>query len=365
MSLFSASIVGSKSQIGRRISTSLKTALACLMLGGPAMADQTSPQHTGDAVSIDPASPTYFGNFAPELSVTVARMPALDAATGLAVQEIKPGLFYVTDGVYQSAFLVTGSGIVVFDAPRTFAEGLPAAIAESAPGKEISTLIYSHDHADHMGGSGVFADVPGLEIITSQRVADSLVGDAYSGVITPTRTFEDQLDLTIGDIEIRLDTASYHSEDEDVIAYIPALKFLIAVDTITPGEVPFMNFGATADFGRYLGLFDTLLAYDFNLLLPGHISILGTRQDVIDNREYAYDVRDTVLHEMETMVPRIEQASAAIGHVNDNLAYRMAIEEMRGACAAQIIDHWSERLSVVDVYADSHCQTAILYYIMH
>ncbi len=349
----------------RRVDTLLKATLTCLMLGGSAMADGAATQHTGNAVSLDPANPTYFGNFAPELPSTVARMPTLDPNTGLSVQEVRPGLFYVTDGIYQSAFLVTGSGIVVFDAPRTFAEKLPAAIAQSAPGIEISTLIYSHDHADHIGGSGVFADVPGLEVITSDRVTDSLVGDAYPRVITPTRTFEDHLDLSIGDIEIRLDTASYHSEDEDVIAYIPDLKFLIAVDTITPGEVPFMNFGATSDFGHYLGLFDTLMGYDFDLLLPGHISILGTRQDVIDTRDYAYDVRDTVLNEMETMVSKIEEASAATGYVNANLAYRMAIEEMRGECAAQIIDRWSERLSVVDVYADSHCQTAILYYIMH
>jgi glyoxylase-like metal-dependent hydrolase (beta-lactamase superfamily II) len=336
-----------------------------LVAGSTAQATEAAVWRTANAVSMDPADPTYFGNFAPELPRTVARMPALDPDTGLSVQEVKPGLFYVTDGIYQSAFLVTEAGIVVFDAPMTLAERLPAAISRSAPGKKISTLVYSHDHADHIGGSGVFADVPGLEIITSQRIADSLTSDSYPGVIAPTRTFEGDLDLSVGGVDIELATASYHSEDEDVIVYLPELKFLIAVDTITPGEVPFMNFGATSDFGRYVGVFDTLLSYDFDLLLPGHISILGTRQDVIDNRDYTYDVRDTVLHEMETMFPRFEETYATTDYVNGNLAYRMTIESMRDECAAQIIDRWSERLSVVDVYADSHCETAILYYIMH
>ncbi|MBD1546034.1 MBL fold metallo-hydrolase [Roseibium aggregatum] len=327
--------------------------------------DNAIKRHTADTISMDPANPSYFGNFAPELAKTVARKPALDAETGLSVQEVKPGLFYVTDGIYQSAFLVTEDGIVVFDAPKSFADRLPAAIAQNSSGKKITTLIYSHDHADHIGGAGVFAEVPGLEVITSASVADSLESDGYPGVMAPTRTFEGHLELKPGGVDIQLDTAAYHSEDEDVIAYLPGLKFLIAIDTITPGEVPFMNFGATADFGRYLTVFDTLLGYDFDLLLPGHISVLGTRQDVIDNRDYAFDVRDTVLAKMETMYQRFGELHAATNYVNDNLTYRMAIEGMRNECAAEIIDRWSERLSVVDIYADSHCETAILYYIMH
>ena len=126
-----------------------------------------------------------------------------------------------------------------------------------------------------------------------------------------------------------------------------------------------MNFGATSDFGQYLGLFDTLLDYDFDLMMSGHISVLGTRQDVSDTRDYAYDVRDTVRHEMEAMDQRFEEVYVATKYVNSNLAYRMAIESMRGECAARIIHRWSDRLSVVDIFADSHCQTAILYYIMH
>jgi hypothetical protein len=139
----------------------------------------------------------------------------------------------------------------------------------------------------------------------------------------------------------------------------------MAVDTVTPGEVPFMNFGATSDFGRYAGIFDKLLAFDFDVLVPGHISVLGTRQDVIDTRDYTFDVRDTVLHEMETMFPRFEKIYADTNYVNGNLAYRITIEQMRDECAAAMVDRWSDRLSVVDVYASSHCQTAILYYIMH
>lgn len=349
----------------RLVAFTAAASLTSLAINPSIQADAATGRNTADTVSMDPSSPNYYGEFAPELPATVARKPELDPATGMSVQEVKPGLFFVTDGIYNSAFLVTSAGIVVFDSPLTYADRLPALIAQSAPGQPITTLIYSHDHADHIGSSGAFADVPGLEVITSGRIADSLRHEEYPGVLAPTRTFEGELDLSIGGVEIELETASYHSEDEDVLAYIPDLKFLMAVDTITPGEVPFMNFGATSDYGRYLEAFDTLLAYDFDLVMSGHISIPGTRQDMIDNRDYTRDVNQTVLGEMETMFPQFEDVYAATGYVNGNLAYRMAIESMRDACATQIIDRWSERLSVVDIYADSHCETAIVYYIMH
>ncbi len=41
------------------------------------------------------------------------------------------------------------------------------------------------------------------------------------------------------------------------------------------------------------------------------------------------------------------------------------MESVRAECSAEIIDKWKDRLSVVDVWADSHCDEMILYYIMH
>jgi hypothetical protein len=54
-----------------------------------------------------------------------------------------------------------------------------------------------------------------------------------------------------------------------------------------------------------------------------------------------------------------------MGHQNGNLAYRVAIETMRRDCSTQIINRWKNRLSVADVWADSHCEAVIQYAIMH
>ena len=47
-----------------------------------------------------------------------ARGPAIDPSKGYFVQEIRNGVYWVTDSVYQAMFLTTGKGVIVVDAPH-------------------------------------------------------------------------------------------------------------------------------------------------------------------------------------------------------------------------------------------------------
>jgi glyoxylase-like metal-dependent hydrolase (beta-lactamase superfamily II) len=320
---------------------------------------------TANAVSLDPEAPNSFRTFAPELAETVARMPKIDPQTGLHVAEVKPNLFYVTDGVYQAAFVRTGQGIIAIDAPPSFAHKLPGVIDAHASGEPVTYLLYSHSHTDHIGGSAAFGSIQGLKVVAPKSVALALEHANRSGILQPNTTFDDEYSLSLGRELVEIRTAHFHSENTDTIIYLPRQKFVVAVDTITPGEAPFMNFGATAKFAGYVDFFDEILRYDFDTILSGHVSILGTREDVSVAREYVHDVRDTALKGMETMLPTFEQTFAAFQHQSGNLAYRIAIETVRRDCAKQIIDRWKGKLSVVDVWADSHCETVILHAIMH
>ncbi|WP_185932907.1 MBL fold metallo-hydrolase [Streptomyces sp. WAC 01325] len=64
----------------------------------------------------------------------------------------------MTAGGAQAAFLVTGAGVVVIDAPPSLAEALPAAIRR-VTGRKVTRLVYGHDHADHTAGASAFGDV--------------------------------------------------------------------------------------------------------------------------------------------------------------------------------------------------------------
>lgn len=323
------------------------------------------PRRTADAIRLDPSHPNAAANFAPELPAALARAPDIDPETRIHVREIEPSLYFVTEGVYQAAFLVTRDGVIVFDAPPSFAPALRQAIEATAQDKPIRKLIYSHGHSDHIGGAHVFADVAGLEILASAGAAESLSLSEHPGILKPTKTFRTKKTIRFGGEVVKLRTAHFHAEDEDTIIHLPEKNFLMAVDTITPGEVPFMNFGATSDFGAYARGFDTLLAYEFDHILTGHVGVLGTREDVILNKDYVADVRLTALKQMANFNENFGRLFSEIGFKNPNLAYRLAIEEARDNCAAQIIPRWQDKLSVVDIWGDSHCETVIVHAIMH
>ncbi len=338
----------------------LSTPIAYSRTGKP-----ETDRNTADTVSLDPASSNYFKHFAPELQATLYRIPPIDETTGLYVEEIEPDLFFVTEGIYQSAFLVTREGVIVFDAPPSFAHKLPSVINELAPDTSIKYLIYSHGHTDHIGGAAAFKEVEGLKVIAATGVSERLRNENNPAILPPTLSFEETYTLKLGGEKVHLKATSFHDEDTDVIIHLPKQKFVMAVDTITPGEVPFMNFGATSDVGRYLTFFDEILAYDFDYILSGHVSILGTREDVLLAKEYTLDVQRAVLTGMQDFMGQFYTVFEKFEYQNPNLAYRYVIEDIRGECSAAVIEKWSDQLSVVDVWADSHCQTMILYYIMH
>lgn len=340
--------------------------LATVAILGFTVASEATPQRiTANTISLEENRPDSFRHFSPELPKMRSRAAAINTDFGLHVSEIEPGLFFVTDLVYQSAFIVTKEGVVVLDAPPSFGESLRQVIETAAPGAPITHLIMSHGHRDHNGGGYTFAETPDLEVVAATEVAKTLLRFPLEGVIVPTRTFDEALDLTIGGVEIELRTAHFHAEDTDVMIYLPKEKFLMAIDTITPGEAPFMNFGATTNVNAYFQIFDTFLDYEFEHFLSGHVSVLGNRQDVIAARDYAFDVRDTIHGLMTTFNDRFMEGLMAVEFQNPNLAYRYAMEGIRDDCAKQVIGRWEGELSVVDLWADSHCETTLLYAIMH
>jgi hypothetical protein len=60
--------------------------------------------------------------------------PALNEQ-GYFVGRVERNLYWVTDGGYQSAFLATADGVVLFDAPPSIGQNLRRAVDEIAAGR--------------------------------------------------------------------------------------------------------------------------------------------------------------------------------------------------------------------------------------
>jgi glyoxylase-like metal-dependent hydrolase (beta-lactamase superfamily II) len=302
-------------------------------------------------------------DYVPVLPSTLSRAWAIDPRKGVETREVANGVFVITDGVWQSAFAVTSAGVVVFDAPETYAAKIRAEIA-AVTSQPITTLVYTHVHNDHIGGSAAFADVPGLEIVALTSVARFLEEKKDPDRLRPTRTFDDQLVLDRGGMRIELRGAHYHSDEGDLIVYIPRARFLMAIDTLAPGYGPFMGFDITSNFHEYMKVFDVLLGYDFHVFVGGHLTHIGNRADVEVAREFTRDVYNTVrrVHgETDLMAVFAETAQQIGGFDNKYLLFKRFLDVVAAKATAEIEQRWKSRLAGIDVFAEDHVRTALLY----
>lgn len=302
-------------------------------------------------------------SYVPVLPAVKARALAVDPAKGYLVKEVKPGVFVITDGVYQSAFVTTGEGVVVFDAPESFGGKIAEAVA-TVTNEPITQLVYSHTHVDHIaGGSALLRQVPGLRILAEAGAARFLREKKDPRRPVPTETFEGQRTLRVGSATIELRKGRWHSPEGDLFIYLPDKKVLIAIDTLAAGHVPFMDFDLSTNMHAYLGVFDELLAYDFDTLVAGHLTYLADRSDVEMSKAYTMDVYTTVkrIHDGTDQMAVMSQAAARYSWDNKFALFRTLLDGVVDQCASEVQGRWIEKLAGVDVFTASHCRAALIY----
>ncbi len=301
--------------------------------------------------------------YAPPLPQVKARAWPVDPRKGYLVKELKPDTFIITDGGYQSLFVTTGNGVVLFDAPPSFAQHIGQAVAETTK-EPIAKLVYSHMHVDHIGGSGqILRQNPSIEIVAEDGVARFLSELSDSRRPVPTTTFRNKGGLTFGSMEAEMQVGYWHSPPGDLFIYFPNRKVLMAVDTMSSGSVPYMGLDLTMNMDAYVKVFDQLLRYDFEILVPGHHSNPSTRDDVRLVKDYVMDVYQTMkrIHESDHRA-LIFRAAQKYGADNSYAIARVLIDSEVEHGSKEIKNRWTTRLDNVDVWAESHCGTALVYY---
>jgi glyoxylase-like metal-dependent hydrolase (beta-lactamase superfamily II) len=156
---------------------------------------------------------------------------------GYLVEEIRDHLYWVTDGVYNTMFLVTDKGVVAVDAPPSLGLKYLKAIAE-VTNKPVNYLIYSHAHIDHIGAAGLFPK--NVTIIAQDETARELQSaKAVAKNVTmvppvPTVTFSKNYTLAIGNQTLKLDYYGTNHLPGNIFIYAPKQKVLMLVDIVFP-----------------------------------------------------------------------------------------------------------------------------------
>ena len=300
-------------------------------------------------------------DYVPLLPQVKAKAVQVDPKKGYAVKELKPEVFMITEGAYESVFVTTGKGVVLFDAPPSFSKHIVDAVRETTS-EPIVLLVYSHIHVDHIGGAGlILKQVPKLAILAEAGTADFLREIQDPNRPVPTRTFKDHYTLKLGSLTADMTLGHWHTPEGDLLVSIPDKKVVIAIDAFSAGATPFMGFDLTMNMHDYLKFFNQLEDMDFDVIVPGHHSTPATRKDLEIAKDYVTDVYNTISRILgEDHHSLLAKASEKYGDNSWAIASVVMDDEV-GQCADEIKGRWTQKLEGVDIWASSHCRTALVY----
>jgi glyoxylase-like metal-dependent hydrolase (beta-lactamase superfamily II) len=280
----------------------------------------------------------------------LAKGPAIDPAKGYRTQTLGDGLYMITDGAYQSMFMTYDEGVVVVDAPPSYALRIRDAIAEVTD-KPVTHLIYSHAHADHIGGARTLAGTP--IVIAHTETNRWLAREHDRERPLATVTFDREYTLSVGDQTLQL---SYHEGAHlpgNIFIHAPKQRVLMVVDVVFPGWMPWRRFAVAQDVPAYFAQVERIRAWDFDTLVGGHVARTGTRADVETQLAFMVDLKTAASAALKKTAPGEGLNAADRGNpwaVFDHYIDRVVVE-----CVNQLTPEWSSRLAAFDVYIWDQC----------
>jgi glyoxylase-like metal-dependent hydrolase (beta-lactamase superfamily II) len=283
-------------------------------------------------------------------------------AKGYLVQQIGGGLYWLTDGAYQTMFMVTDKGVVAVDAPATIGNNYLKAIAEVTT-KPVTYVIYSHAHIDHIGAAGIFPKnatfIAQQETAAELQSAKSVAKNASMVPPIPTVTFAKNYTLQIGNQTLKLDYYGVNHLPGNIFIYAPMQKVLMLIDVLFPGWVPFPYLAIAKDTAGFIKAHDIALNnYDFDTLVGGHLTRLGTRNDAIVQREFVSDLEKAAAQaNQQVSFGEIAKQVGGGGQPNPWLIFSKYIDAVGENCVNYMLPKWENRLGGAQQFMSTHCFT--------
>ncbi len=276
--------------------------------------------------------------------------PPIDPEKGYFVEEINDGVYWITEGTYQVMFAVTGEGVIVVDAPPTIGDLVLAAIAEVTD-EPITHVIYSHSHGDHIGAAFLYPE--DATIIAHEDTAEQLARFGDENRPMPDMTFDDQMTLEVGDKTLELIYPGPNHEPGNIIVYAPDQGVVMFVDVIFPGWSPFQQLALAEDVPGYIAAHDAVLDLDWDTFIGGHLTRLGTREDVELQRQYILDIQAAAADALATT--DFFAIAGETGFENQWLLFNTYLGAVAQNCAAAVVPNYVDVLAAADLNTESHC----------
>ena len=231
-----------------------------------------------------------------------------------------PGIATDNQGFISNAgVIVTGAGVVIFDALGTPALGqLLLEKIRAITAEPLVRVIVSHYHADHIYGLQVFEDL-NAEILAPAGAEEYLASDSArerledrrftldpwvnedTRLVYPDRYLSEGRQFSLGDVSFTVTVVGNAHSDGDMTLYVMPDRVLFSGDIIFEGRVPFLGDANTKNWVQVL---ERMEKEQLVALIPGHGGVAENPNDVISlTRRYLSYLRHEMSLAVEDFVP--------------------------------------------------------------
>ncbi|WP_163831819.1 MBL fold metallo-hydrolase [Spartinivicinus ruber] len=212
------------------------------------------------------------------------------------IQRLSENVYWVSVSYYNVTVIVGQNSVLLIDAPMWGGKRVLDAI-KTITDKPLSAIVYSHSHADHVGGVGEIIEELGnrvIDLYATEEVRNSFIAHKMN-MPEPTKIISNRINFEGHDIKVNKTLIGHASDNTIFLIKDGNRKILHAVDIVHPDQLEFRNFSLAEDPILYQNDIDTLLSMDWDVMVTGH-SNLGYKEDVKFLQGYISDIRK-YLHE--------------------------------------------------------------------
>jgi len=221
--------------------------------------------------------------------------------------------------VSNAGFIVTGAGVVVFDALGSPALGrLLLEKIRAVTDEPVVRVIVSHYHADHIYGLQVFEDLD-ADILAPAGADDYLASDnakerleerrftlapwvnENTRLVYPDQYLEEGKQFRLGDAGFVVTVVGNAHSDGDLTLYVEPDRVLFSGDIIFEGRLPYLG---DANTRRWVQVLERMEREQLVALVPGHGGVAKDPDEAIGlTRRYLVFLREKMKDAVEDFVP--------------------------------------------------------------
>ena len=218
------------------------------------------------------------------------------AAAQPTVTKLGDGVYSIFEGFYNSLVVITDDGVVLVDPAYDYRATILESEIAKLTDKPVETVVLSHEHYDHVGGTGVFPDA---KVVCHESCMTVFALDVSN--VAPKQvdiTFRDSLTLTRGGTPIELIYIGPADGIATTLVYLPTKNVLYSADMYAPRSFTAGHWMEDSNYLANINALEKILALDPEHAVNAH-STDTSLQPVRENLQMNKDLLALVGEAME------------------------------------------------------------------